>query len=111
MVEKVKTTICGGCKKSVPMYEIKYMPKGYEGSVPLCRQCVLDEEAKKQKTKERKEKASLMPKKTIRFVCERCRYKFDYDPKGRKARRCPSCGKDDKIEEDKFSMSSVLETV
>ena len=87
------------------------MPRGYESSVPLCRQCVLDEAEKKKKAKEKKEMEASMPKKTIRYICERCRYKFEYDPKGRKAKRCPSCGKDDKIEEDRFSMSSVLETV
>lgn len=105
-----KMLLCERCKKSVPVSEIRYMPKGRDSSIALCGLCRL--KAKKEFEKEefkKKEKAEPeKPADSNKYVCLRCNYKFYYTPNPRKIFRCPFCGKDDKLVKDEVDLRSLI---
>ena len=45
----------------------------------------------------------------ISYICTRCKYKFKHNPAGEVFLKCPYCGKDDRIIEDKAANSIVKE--
>lgn len=87
---------CGRCKKSVPVSTIQYMPKGDGGVIALCSECRAQKVVK----------SAIKPKPTtdssikkINYLCERCNYKFSYNPDGHALLKCPYCGKNDKLKD------------
>jgi DNA-directed RNA polymerase subunit RPC12/RpoP len=83
--------ICDFCRKSVPLSDIKYMPKG-DSKMALCPECrakktTLDPPSKKQ-----------VPNKK-QYLCQRCSYKFRFNPNSVSNLRCPYCGKADQVVE------------
>ena len=92
--------VCDFCKKSFPIPEIKYMPKG-TGQIALCGEC-------------RTKKMSLDPpsRKVVPnkqpYLCQRCSYKFRFNPNSVSNMRCPYCGKADQVVELKDATADKL---
>lgn len=92
--------VCDRCREFVPISEIRYQLKE-NSRIALCPNC--------------REKADTVnPKPRIKsedkkpYFCERCKYKFRFDPKKGRALKCPYCGKEDKVTEDKISNAEDL---
>ena len=86
---------CEGCKKTVSMNEIKYVPKGKEGRTSLCRACLARNniEIKETSVRELQPKLERSSNNDF-FYCEKCRYKF----KSSKDKPvCGYCGKADRV--------------
>lgn len=101
MEEDTRRMICDRCRKAVPIKDIRYLPKGKDARIALCSECrskgfVSDEKEKK------------VTDKKLKYFCSRCRYKFKFDPTGVSNIKCPYCGKDDKIIEDKVPPADEL---
>ncbi|MFH0978379.1 MAG: hypothetical protein V1837_03695 [Candidatus Woesearchaeota archaeon] len=93
---------CDHCRKGIPLSEIKYVLKGKDQTVPLCAAC-------RSKYKTPVEKKSVEPKSDkVPYFCIRCKYKFRYNPKSGTALRCPFCGREDKVIEDKVPDADTL---
>lgn len=103
---------CGNCKRSFPVSELKYYPQGKDSAVLLCKECGAKikkkPDAAENKASKSQKEAAANPKRGS-YLCERCNYKFKYDPKGRTDLLCPYCGRADKILKDKpMSAEDVL---
>src|SRR3989344_2914220 len=94
--------MCDQCKKSVPMSDAKYSPKGPDSVMVVCSDC-RSRVSKKNKPKEvmneiktiiEKPRAVVNSSKKS-FSCTRCNYKFKYDYGSDANLRCPYCGKMD----------------
>lgn len=93
--------ICERCRKSVPISDMKYVPKEDGGRVGLCNACRARSSAAKSIAAAKKEEK-------IPYFCTRCRYKFKHDPRGLTNLQCPYCGKADKIMEHKPTSADQL---
>jgi len=93
---------CDHCRKAVAVSEIKYLPKGKDGMVALCPSC-----RTKFKATAEKKPAELKPAKKPYF-CIRCKYHFKFDPRSAANLRCPFCGREDKVIEDKVPDADTL---
>ena len=92
MEDDTRRMICDRCRKSVPIPEIKYLPKGKDSTIALCLACRI-------KNKETEEfKGTKGGVKKIYF-CVRCRYKFQFNKDGMHNLMCPYCGRNDKIQD------------
>lgn len=108
-MDESQKAVCEMCKKLVPVSSIKFVLKGKDSTMPACSQCrsamqskplrkineEIADEKKQSMQQGREEKRN--PSSKPAYYCERCRYKFGYDPKGRTDLMCPFCGKADKI--------------
>lgn len=109
VVQDTKSAVCYQCNKLVPVSDLRFV-LGEKGiAIPLCSEC----RAKtKQKVPVRKrvEEGRGIKKEVNRpdFYCERCKYRFKYDPRGRTDLRCPFCGKSDKIRQHKMHAADDL---
>lgn len=98
-VDDTRKALCERCRKFVSVSDIRYLPKGNNARMALCKNCL--------KTfKPNDDKKKIMPKlsgtsASKGYTCSRCKYKFKYNPEGNAALRCPFCGKSDKVLEDK----------
>ena len=99
MEEDKRLVICDRCKKSVPVSDIRFVPKGKDSKTALCTACRVRSELSKKESPD-------IPK--IHFMCARCNYRFNYNPLGRTNLKCPYCGKSDKIEEYRESSAAEL---
>ena len=108
-MDDAKKAVCEMCKRLVPVSSIKFVMKGKDSTMPACSQCrsamtgktprKIPEEiadGKRQSVQQGREEKRIPSSKPVHY-CERCRYKFGYDPKGRTDLMCPFCGKADKI--------------
>jgi DNA-directed RNA polymerase subunit RPC12/RpoP len=95
--------ICDRCRRAVPWPQIKYLPKGKDQRIALCDECRAKFTAG---DTDDKKKAKSAAKKS--YICARCRYKFTLDPSGVTNLKCPYCGKDDKIVENKVPSADRL---
>jgi transcription initiation factor IIE alpha subunit len=91
--------ICEGCKRYVPVSDLKYILKK-DKRVALCVECRnKTEEAKKTspiiQRKEEKKKEEISSQSM--YFCKRCSYKFKFSGAPGTRLMCPYCGKDDKI--------------
>lgn len=91
--------ICEGCKKTVPVTELKYVLKK-DKRIALCTECRnKTEEAIKTspilQRKVEKQKEELSSKNM--YFCKRCSYKFKFSEAPGTRLMCPYCGKDDRI--------------
>mgnify|MGYP001767605443 CR=1 FL=1 len=90
------------------MPDIKYMPRGNDSRVALCSVC--------RSKKDVREKMAQVKQPVVQgkkpYYCERCNYKFKFDPKLGTGLKCPYCGKADAVEEYKdLSADSLLKEV
>jgi len=90
-MEDTRQMICEHCRNSFPISEIKYMPKG-STKVALCNGC-----REKQRTLEPPSRKQVPNKKP--YLCQRCSYKFRFNPNSVSNMRCPYCGKADQVVE------------
>jgi len=90
-----KTITCEKCRSTVPVSEVKYVPKGKDKQVILCKCCIANL-GKEEEKKVVEEKAKM-----VDYLCIRCNYSFKFDPKAKRALLCPYCGLGDKITEKK----------
>lgn len=99
-MEDKRQAVCDRCRKFVPLSDIKYIPKGKDQKIMLCSACRAKGDVASEKSAKKEDNKKI-------YICYRCNYKFKADPKA-KALRCPYCGKDDKLEEYKFSSAESL---
>lgn len=102
-----KTKMCDGCRVSVPIAELRYMPKEKDSTILLCSSCRA--KIKKDDKKEAKEEKKMQPLPELDYICIRCNYKFKHSPSSIKDLRCPYCSKSDKIMKDKVDINRWLE--
>ncbi len=117
-----RNMFCDGCKKQVPITDIKYMPKGKDGRAALCKECVakangaIPEQTQKSNPflSVSKPKPQAQPKplevydSKISYICGKCKYKFKYDTEKGSPLRCPYCGTNDNLQQTKTSVNSLL---
>ena len=92
-MEDNRKIVCNRCRRFVSISDIKYMPNGKDSMIAICSACRAKTSAE---TKSQQNTAKPQKK---RYFCERCRYKFRFDPASVTNLRCPMCGKKDKITE------------
>lgn len=92
--------ICDRCRKSAPVSDMKYIPKG-DSKITLCSSCRSKNDVSKKTIK--KEQSQKIP-----YFCSRCRYKFKFSHDGITNLKCPYCGRSDKITEDEASTADTL---
>lgn len=111
-MEQVRKTICDCCRKSVPVSDIRYMPKGKDSRIILCPEC----RAKRVGTVEKEvpiPKKKAPPKivaKSQSYLCLHCKYKFKshhtYD-----IPECPYCGNSNRVIKTKeLSADTLIKT-
>ncbi len=113
-------TICHKCKREVDISQVRYIPKGNDEMEIVCMAC----SGQQSNTQVIASKAPTIettipkiipekPKKEekIKYFCGRCKYKFKYLPSSTTKLKCPYCGKDDKIMEDKSDAGTILREV
>jgi len=98
-IEDTRKALCERCRKFVSISDIKYLPKGDNSRMALCKSCLKTLNPKDDKKKIIPKSSGLSGGKN--YFCSRCKYKFKYNPQGDAALRCPFCGKSDKMLEDK----------
>lgn len=96
--------ICDRCHKSVPIPDIKYLPKGKDSRIALCSACRSKTDIMKEINESVKK---AVPQKKVYF-CSRCKFKFKFDPKGVSNLSCPYCGKADRVVEHKMDSADAL---
>lgn len=84
--------ICGGCRKSTPYTDIRYVMRGKETPVALCIACRGMRNVKPSSIKEAPQAPERVP-----YICDRCKYSFRFKADGTYNLKCPYCGKSDKI--------------
>jgi hypothetical protein len=104
-MEDKRTMVCGRCKKSVLIANIKYVRKGDDSFLPLCKECL-----------NRGDQAATAKKPGFdgakqKFRCVRCKYSFKKDPNSLSNLKCPFCGKADKVIEDNVDATSLLRDI
>ncbi|MBN2051969.1 hypothetical protein JW756_00525 [Candidatus Woesearchaeota archaeon] len=106
-IEDIRKALCERCRKFVPVADIKYLPKGDNARMALCKSCL--------KTFNSADAKKNFPAKATNvasgnsYFCGRCRYKFKFNPAGNATLRCPFCGKSDKVIENKdIDAESIL---
>jgi protein-arginine kinase activator protein McsA len=98
-IEDTRQALCERCRKFVSVTDIKYVPKGDNSRMALCKSCLKSFGGADEKNKKAAKGASLSAGKS--YFCGRCRYKFKFNSASNASLRCPYCGKGDKILEDK----------
>ena len=104
--------VCDRCRKSVPVSDVKYIPKPTGGFTQLCSICRDRNKTSKPETLEIIRPKKQVIKEKIReakhthadmsrtnYFCTRCNYQFKYGLDGVTVLRCPYCGKSDKVSE------------
>lgn len=106
-IEDTRKALCERCRKFVSISDIKYLPKGNNSRMALCKNCLKTLNPKDDKKKIVPKSSAISGSKG--YFCSRCKYKFKYNPEGNAALRCPFCGKSDKVLEDKqIDAESIL---
>jgi DNA-directed RNA polymerase subunit RPC12/RpoP len=108
-IEDTRQALCERCRKFVSVSDIKYVPKGDNSRMALCKSCLKNFGPADDKKKKAAKAAGLSTGKS--YFCARCRYKFKFNSAGNAALRCPYCGKRDKVLEDKqIDADALLKT-
>lgn len=118
-MENIRESMCDGCRKMVPVSEIKYTQKGKDSIVALCSTCrgtkvevVRDifKDLKELKEKEAQKRAPVKVGETQKevYFCGQCRYKFRYDPKSQSGLKCPYCGSSINVVKHDFVSAEAL---
>jgi len=104
MDEDKRRMICDRCRRSVPISDINYLPKGKDSTIALCLAC---------RVKDRKEgKIKVPEEKKKDFYCSKCKYKFKYNVSSQTNLKCPYCGKEAKVGEYKpQSANQIIEEI
>ena len=105
--EDTRQILCERCRKFVSLSDIKYLPKGNDAKMALCRNCLKNFNpmgAGAAKKAPSQESSSVMSG----FFCGRCNYKFKFNTARDATLRCPYCGRADKIVEQKTQSASHL---
>ena len=121
-MDESRKTICDQCRKSVPISDIRYMPKGKDSVAALCSDCRSGRGTVTKTTPSVKLESSIpqkpvLPTKTMPrpegnkkvYFCTLCRYKFKLDPTGKSRIVCPFCGRTNGVEE--FSIQSTEDLI
>lgn len=104
-MKEIRQTICDRCRKSVPVSDIRYIAIGENSNIIVCPSC--RDKINTQKTSPQKNTTQK-----ILYMCERCNYKFRYNPEGVSNLNCPSCGKNDRLIEYKaLSADNLIKSV
>ena len=114
-----RESMCDGCRKMVPVSEIKYTQKGKDDVIALCSTCrgvkttisrdivkdlnILREKEAEKKSAPKKESVG----KDVYF-CGQCRYRFNYDPKSQTRLKCPYCGTSYNVVKHDFISAEAL---
>mgnify|MGYP001573654221 FL=1 len=95
-MENNKLAQCDGCRKLVPLADVKYILKPHRSfPILICSACRsekgsgVDERKLVKKDESRIQKAD----EKVMYICYSCNYKFKYNPKAVSAPKCPFCGK------------------
>lgn len=88
-----KHIICQVCKKPALISDIRYVIRAGDTTIAACAECRV-KGIKPEKSEAQKEEALKRS-----FMCERCHYKFRYNPEKVIDVKCPYCGKADKVVE------------
>jgi transcription initiation factor IIE alpha subunit len=97
--DELRKILCERCRKFFPMGQIKYVPTGNDSRMALCMKCMNIPIEDRKKNAE----SSRVP-----YFCVRCKYKFKYNPDGLHNAKCPYCGQDDKLVEDRAGNTTHL---
>jgi DNA-directed RNA polymerase subunit RPC12/RpoP len=89
--------VCDFCRKSVPISDIKYFPKGVGGMTALCGECRTKKNIKDAATSQSGSKEGQGVDNRAVYFCERCRYKFKFGHDGHTNLKCPYCSKEDQL--------------
>lgn len=103
--------ICDRCKKSVPIPNVQYVAKGGDSLMALCSLCrseIANERIKYPQIVVKKGTPQKEQTKKAPYFCERCRYKFLFDPSTIANLRCPYCGKSDRTHKYKPQSADTL---
>lgn len=103
MLEESRQMVCDRCRKSVPISDIKYIPRGVEAKIGLCQSCRVAGVVKNKASSALNDEA-----KKEEFYCVRCKYKFKYHLRSLSNFKCPYCGQSDQIAEGKVTTASHL---
>ncbi len=87
-METAKQMVCDGCRKIMPVSDMKYVERRKDSVMALCSSCrgIITKDKKKDIVAP---KVQEEPKEV--YLCRQCRYKFRYDPKSQGKLRCPYC--------------------
>jgi len=98
-IEDTRKALCERCRKFVPVTDIKYLPKGDNARMALCIKCLKTFNPAEEKKRTSAKATGVASGKD--YFCGRCRYKFKYNSQSNANLRCPFCGKNDKVIENK----------
>ena len=105
-IEDTRKALCERCRKFVTISDIRYLPKGNNSRMALCKNCLKTLNPKDEKAKATSKAPGISVGKN--YFCARCKYKFKFNPAGNATLRCPFCGKSDKVLDDKQTDASTL---
>ncbi|PIN86991.1 hypothetical protein COV19_02245 [Candidatus Woesearchaeota archaeon CG10_big_fil_rev_8_21_14_0_10_44_13] len=101
-VQDTKSAVCYQCNKMVPVSDLRFVLAEKDTAVPLCSECRSKTRTKVHVMKKVEEgREAKTPVNRPDYYCERCKYRFKHDSKGKTNLRCPFCGKSDKIRQHK----------
>ena len=114
-----RESMCDGCRKMVPVSEIKYTQKGNDAVQALCSSCRgvkigigRDFIKDLREFKEKENKNIVAPKKEVAgkevYFCGQCKYRFNYDPKSQSGLKCPYCGTSYNVVKHDFISAEAL---
>jgi hypothetical protein len=100
-----RQVLCERCRKFVQISDIKYLPKGNDSKMAICKNCLKTFGIPGSQIKKTlSDGATAMQP----YFCARCNYKFKFNASSRTSLRCPYCGKSDKITEEKARSTAQL---
>lgn len=86
--------ICDRCRKAAPISNMRLLPKGKDNHTALCLSCRSHNDIFETKS-------ARAPTQAEKYRCLRCNYIFKFKDSQNTRFRCPYCGKDDCLAEDK----------
>lgn len=106
-MSNIRKLACYRCNNVYSVGKIRYI-KVNDRVVLMCNGCVTNVENNRFKTAKKQELKAVIKK----YICGRCRFKFKFDftKFNRSNLRCPYCGKNDKILEEKISSARDILT-
>ena len=104
-----KKMLCERCRNFFPISEIKYIKKGVDSKIALCSACRQNQpNAQVKKAANETAAQASKAKAAPTYFCARCKYKFNINLGSLTRLKCPYCGKNDMIVEDRKASSNDL---
>lgn len=110
-MENNKLAQCDGCRKLVPLADVKYVLKAHRSfPILICSVCRSEKGSgagEERKTVKREVKIPSADEK-VTYICYSCKYKFKYNPRAVSAPKCPFCGKIEHVSRYRSMMADDL---